>query len=245
MTLSSGYDYNIPTKIGKGWKVKRETEAAIQCSLIKSPIVFIEPIPRYKMELLINKYPHQEWIGYLIGRVSEKENYFVEDLSIPPHKEVSRTSAEAEPFHIPDGCIGIIHSHNTMGAFHSATDQAYVDKNFPISITVSKKNQNLEFDTVSYQITPCGKGTTIKGQVKYVQSEPPIDSKLFMQEAITNIDKGRIVHSVQVHYPQSYPYRRPMYQHYPQKDYVIGENGEIMTQRELDAHLKEIWGDDL
>ena len=134
------------------WRVKRETEPAIQCSLVKSPTVFIEPIPRYKINLLMSHYPHQEWLGYLVGRTSEKENFFVEDLAIPPHREVSIASAEAEPFNIPENCIGIIHSHGSMGAFHSGTDQDYVDKNFPVSITASKGSQEIEFDAVSVAV---------------------------------------------------------------------------------------------
>lgn len=230
------------------WRVKKEVEEAITCSLIKSPIVFIEPIPRNKIELLMGKYPHQEWLGYLVGRISEKENYFVEDLSIPPHKEVSGASAEAEPFHIPDKCVGIIHSHNTMGAFHSAIDRDYVDKNFPVSITVSKRNAALEFDAVSYQETPCGKGTTLKGQVKYVQPKPVFDTETFMKEAVANIDKGKRTYAI-VRYQgatiaKTYtPHPKKFLPYSGYRDYYTGYNGEVMSQEDIDEHLKEIWGD--
>lgn len=112
-----------------GWKTKKGGEPEVKCSLTETPTVFIEPIPRKKIELLMDRYPGKEWIGYLIGR-AEGEHFFVEDIRIPPHKEATATSAEAEPFHIPDTCIGIIHSHNSMGAFHSGTDQAYIDRTF-------------------------------------------------------------------------------------------------------------------
>jgi len=226
---------------GEGWRVKKEKETPIQCSLIKSPIVFIEPVPRHKMKLLMSKYPHQEWVGYLVGRSSEKENYFVEDLFIPPHKEVSAGSAEVEPFHIPDRCIGIIHSHGSMGAFHSTTDQDYVDKNYPVSITVSKKsNGDLEFDTISYQTTACGKNVTIKGQVKYVQPKPSFDTEAFMKEAVANIDKGK--RAVVIHYPH-HSRIQPELGYSGYTDYFIGEDGRAMSQKAIDTHLKEIWGD--
>lgn len=243
--------YQGVTYKNTGWRVKNIKEKPVTCSLIKSPTVFIEPIPRYKIELLMDKYPYQEWLGYLVGRVSEKENYFVEDLSIPPHKEASAASAEAEPFHIPEGCIGVIHSHNGMGAFHSATDQAYVDKNFPISITVAKKAGSIEFDTVSYQVTLCGKGITVKCLVKYVQPKPPFDSTTFMKEAVDNIDKGKTVYQFgSVYQPGEAIYPRYSGRQLPKQlpysgftDYVVGENGEVMSLKELEAIEKEIWGD--
>ena len=170
------------------WKVERKED--VQCSLVKSPTVFIEPVPRAKIELLMDKYQYQEWIGYLVGVKSADGNYLVGDLSIPPHIEVSGVSAEAEPFHIPDKCIGVIHSHNSMGAFHSGVDDDYVDRNFPFSVTVSKVKGKIEFDTVSYQQTPCGRGAMVKGQVKYALPKR-LDSTDFLTEATKNIDKGK------------------------------------------------------
>ena len=176
------------------WKVDKEQESAIQCSLIKSPTVYIEPIPRQKIQLLMSEYTHQEWLAYLKGRISEKDNIFVEDILVPPHAEASGGSAEAEPFHIPKDCVGIIHSHHGMGAFHSGTDQSYVDKNFPVSITVARGNGDLTFDAVSYTQTPCGKGTTLKSSVKYVQPQLPFDKDTFLKESKKNIDKGKRVY---------------------------------------------------
>lgn len=230
------------------WRVKKKDDN-VQCSLIKPPVIFMEPVPKCKIELLMDKYPHQEWIGYLVGRVLEKENYFVEDLSIPPHKEVSASSAEAEPFHIPSRCIGIIHSHGTGGAFHSPTDDDYVDRNFPISITVSKRNQSLEFDAVSHQRTPCGKDSILKGCVKYVQPKPLFDSGTFLVEAAKNISKGK--KTVVIHYsglrryvgsPQSTGGQLP-YSDFIDTEYVVDDKGRAISMQELGKHLKEIWRD--
>lgn len=235
--------------VGIGWKVKKE-EACVQCSLISEPTIFIEQIPRHKIELLMTKYPSQEWLGYLVGKQSEKGNYFVEDLVIPPHKEAYGACAEAEPFYIPDKCIGVIHSHHSMGAFHSQTDKDYVDKNFPVSITVAKQG-NISYDAVSYQTTECGRETTSKGTVKYVAPAPSFDTTTFMKEAVGNIDKGKKVYGVQIHYPATTPRLLgrgtgtweedlPYSGH---KDYVLDDKGHPMSQKELAAHLKEIWGD--
>lgn len=231
-----------------GWKVKKENNTPIQCSLIKSPTIFIEFTPRRKIELLMTKYPHQEWLGYLVGRISEKENYFVEDLVIPPHTEAYAASAEAEPFHIPDNCIGVIHSHHSMGAFHSGTDDTHVDRNFPISITVATgKGQGLEYDAVSHQTTPCGKDTTSKGVVKYVSPEPSFDTEAFTKGAVDNIDKGK--RALYTHYESPYQQGRfppavgKVRRHIPvyPGEYLIGEGGEIVTEEEYQAALDRIW----
>jgi len=224
------------------WKVKRESDNHIQCSLVKSPTIYLEPVPRQKIEVLMEEYPHQEWLAYLVGRISKKENFFVEDLSIPPHKEVSAASAEAEPFYIPGNCIGIIHSHHSMGAFHSGTDQAYVDKNFLISITVAKRTQALEYDAISYQLTPCGKGTTSKCSVKYVQMQPLFDKQAFLKGARANIDKGRKIYT---HQPQrGFPpgtLLLPAGGYSDYQDYIIDDKGNVLSQKELDDIMSSIW----
>jgi len=224
-------------KAGRGWRINKEKEVPIQCSLIKKPIIYIEPIPKRKIELLMNKYPHQEWLGYLVGKMSERENFFVEDLTIPPHKEVSAASAEAEPFFTPEKCIGVIHSHHGMGAFHSGTDQDYVDKNFPISITVAKRGDGLEFDAVSYQTTLCGKNVTTQGTVKYVQPNPMFDSESFMREAEINIEKGRPKTKAITMYRGNQSY------HQNSSPVIIGNNGEALTVKEYQELMKGVWSD--
>ena len=224
--------YKVPT----GWRVKRENDNGTQCSLIKTPTVYIEPMVKHKIELLMKEYSYQEWLGYLVGRISELNNFFVEDISVPPHKEVSGASAEAEPFHIPDNCIGVIHSHHTMGAFHSGTDQNYVDKNFKVSITVAKKTgQEPEYDAINYQTTLCGKGTTVSCPVKYVSPPPLFDTEKFLEGAKENIDKGKRVYT-----PYNYQGNRGIGFHPEPKvpHYKIDGKGNVMSQEEID----DFWG---
>lgn len=236
-------------KVVKGWRVQQQgKDSELICSLVKSPIVYLEPIPKCKMELLMEKYPHQEWLGYLTGAM-EENNFFVEDLVIPPHSEVSVISAKAEPFHIPDNCIGVIHSHNSFGAFHSGTDQDYVDANFPVSITVSSKSDELEFDTVSHVITLCGREMVIKGSVRYVQPEPIFDTKAFMKEATENIDNGKKTVYVAGKYdrgtwcdqtrerdfPAGQPPRQFNLDSAPEIIYTVDCRGRVLPKSEQDA----------
>ena len=180
------------TPVRAGWGNKAKIEANITCSLVKSPTIYLEHIVRQKLELLMTEYPHREWLAYLVGEVSEDGNgYFIEDIYIPPHESASAAEEVAEPFKVPDRCIGVIHSHNSMSAFHSGTDQTHVDKNFPVSITIAKKYQSeIEFDAVSTQYTPCNKAVTVKCPVKYIQPEPTFDTEEWLEDAKANVDKG-------------------------------------------------------
>jgi len=116
-----------------------------------------------------------------------------------------------------------------MGAFHSGTDQSYVDKNFPVSITVAKKTQDLEFDAISYQTTQCGKGTTVTCPVKYVLPEPLFDKGEFLTTAKENIDKGKKFIPVVFKYANQYKEQGKVYR--------VGKGGGVMTQRDIDEAM--------
>lgn len=175
----------------KMWGEKKVKEPEVKCSLVESPDIYIEAIARQKIGYLMEEYSNQEWLAYLIGEEIDKKNFFVEDISVPPHEEVSGGSAEAVPFNIPDRCIGVIHSHHTMGAFHSGTDHDHVDRNFPVSITVARNDGNLLYNGVSSQITECGRMVSVKADVKYVQYPPLFDKDGWLKEAKKNIDQGK------------------------------------------------------
>jgi len=221
------------------WGKPSTIEPTIQCSLVKAPTIYIENTPRQKIQLLMNEYTHQEWLAYLTGKISEKENIFVGDIVVPPHESATGASAEAEPFHIPENCVGIIHSHHGMGAFHSGTDQSYVDKNFPVSIVVSRNKTDFVYDAVSYTQTPCGKNLTLKCDVKYVQPPPTFDKDVFLKEAKENIDKGKIA------YVPRLQERQPLYTHRPLNapyvpvrfrfPYYTDEHGHVLSKKELEA----------
>jgi hypothetical protein len=175
-----------------GWKVggNKATHESVTCSLCKSPVLYVEAVPRQKMELLMEEYKHQEWLAYMVGKQQE-EVFCVEDIVVPPHARVTAASAEAEPFHVPDNCLGVIHSHHNMGAFHSGTDHDYVDQNYPISATVANgKDGQVEWDAVSFGQTPCGKQVELKATVKYVKPKPLFNAKAFLKDAKANIAKG-------------------------------------------------------
>lgn len=185
------------------WKVKGYEESNhIQCSLCESPKILIEPIVQDKVSILMGEYPHQEWLAHLVGR-REKDTIIVEDISIPPHEGVGGAWAEGKAvefdpdkgyqFYEPENCVGFIHSHHSMGAFHSGTDHEHVDKNYPVSITVAKSGTGLiNYNTVCYTVTPCKRATVKPTEVKFLSPKPLFNHKAFLKEARKNIDSGAV-----------------------------------------------------
>lgn len=175
------------------WQTAKAKEAAkqkseqITCSLVKAPKVIMEAMAKQKIEALMAAYPSQEWLSYMVGETEPIMR--VKDIIIPPHAHASGGSAEAEPLHVPANCLGVLHSHHHMGAFHSGTDDAYVDRNYPLSITVAINGQGLDFDAIMWQTTPCNKTVLTKCTVTFTQ--PPVtDLTAFLIEAKANIQKG-------------------------------------------------------
>jgi len=137
-----------------------------------------------------------------------------------------------------------------MGAFHSGTDHDYVDKNYPVSITVAKRGNGLEFDSVAYITTPCGKNSLQKCTVNYVAPKPLFDTKVWLAEAKANIDKGR----VEVHYGTGYqgsqaltvndrPYVPMKYRLDQNTGSLVSTDGSgiVLTEAELQATIAELY----
>ena len=82
-----------------------------------------------------------EWAVTLHGRRSEDGlQVWVQDIDIP---EQERSSAEVDiktGIDFGNSVVGILHSHHSMGAFFSGTDEKELNPRFPISIVVAKYN---------------------------------------------------------------------------------------------------------
>jgi hypothetical protein len=174
------------------WGKEQKPVEKITCSLVCSPKVYLEPVPKQKLEYLMEEYPSQEWLAYMKGRISKEGNFHIEDLYVPPHASASGGSAEAEPFTQPKNCLGVMHSHHHMGAFHSGTDDSHVDRNYPLSITVAfGQGKALTFSAISFNKTPCGKELMVNCTVFYVANKPLFNKEAFLSHAKKNIEKGK------------------------------------------------------
>ena len=121
-----------------------------------------------------------------------------------------------------------------------------------MSITVARSKEGLTFDAVSYTKTPCGKATTLKSTVKYVQPPPMFNKEEFLKGAKGNIDKSKVVYVPPVYgygttgYKSEFPYVPVRYRKIPNfglGEVVTDENGFIIPKRELeDMHYNSMEG---
>jgi len=135
-----------------------ESPEVKECGHAKCPDVNIGITVLRKMDLLMEKYKSDEWAADLIGFFDPDDNeYWVLDLRLF-EQEVTASSVERKE---PEGdsVIGVTHSHHTMGAFMSGTDDEYPNSNYNLSGVVSRKTDGHHKLAMKFSIrvkTPCG-----------------------------------------------------------------------------------------
>lgn len=127
------------------------------CGRVSDFIIVLDQAVHEKiaiMMLLVETHRDgKEWLAYMIGELSTDEG-IVHDLVIPP-QEVTTASVDVKPgFEMPEGVIGVFHSHGSMGSFFSGTDEKYINANHKISVVA---NKSLEYKGTATLESPCGK----------------------------------------------------------------------------------------
>ena len=130
------------------------------CGHMNTPeyLIRFSQIAHEKIECLKRSYPSLEWLAYLEGRVDhEAHEVFVDDLIIPESQVVTSGHVGEVEYGWDEGkeICGVIHSHNTMGAFFSGTDDAYINQNHDVSVCVST-SRGREICAQVRTKTPCG-----------------------------------------------------------------------------------------
>lgn len=142
--------------------------------------IIFSRLAKSKVDFLMAKFPSCEWLAYLIG---DEQTRYVRDISIPT-QEVS-SGAVNNVGTKPTGTIGVIHSHHSMGAFFSGTDDAYINQNNDISVVIAHKGIKAQVRWV----TPCGYKVVSDGAV-VVESENLFDEKTFEGDIEQNITRS-------------------------------------------------------
>lgn len=146
------------------------------CDMVEKPEVYVSKKAKEKIDALMDEFTNMEWLGYLVGDIKGKK-HFVEDITIP-EQEVSTASVKViGP--APERCIGTVHSHHSMGAFTSSTDEEHLVGNHPVCIVVDNKKM---ISKVRME-TPC-KQLAVSEATIY--SERSID-KQFVEESKAKI----------------------------------------------------------
>lgn len=172
------------------WEIKRDNHNGLECSLAPMKEVYLSQKVQAKIRLLLDHYPADEWLGHLTGKV-EEDRVLVEDMVIPEHLHTSGAMVEVDSRSTPANCVGVLHSHNRMGAFHSGTDKEYIDSSYPVSITVAGMSNHVTYSTLNTVYTPCGKYRTGEAVLHLVPPRPSFDEEGFLKEAVQKIDKGK------------------------------------------------------
>lgn len=112
--------------------------------------VAIEPQVICSLMKLVNEV-NTEFMVFAVGTANDN-CFHVTDVELP-EQEVSGTSCRLlGTLEINHGYIGVIHSHVAMDAFHSGTDDAYLEV-FPFSLVLNRMGDYLLNARV---LTPCG-----------------------------------------------------------------------------------------
>jgi len=185
---------------GQGWKsgavLAKECDFAPQVA----PSKVVMPFPvRAKIIAMNTVMGGDEWLAYLIGEKRD-DAYYIEDIVVP-QQEVASASVDVTDDTTPERVIGTIHSHHSMGAFHSGTDHEYVVANHEVCIVSSTTGWKT---TVKAQL-PCGMNTEREATLTIAY---PDDGSLqtFVTEALAKIFKRvYTVPATQYNQPASNP----------------------------------------
>ncbi len=135
------------------WAV--ESQVVSQCGFCdkddeKTAVIFDYTLSR-KVYAMMDEMKGKEWFAYLLGK-KVKETYNIKDMVIP-EQEVTSASVEVTGTVEQAGVVGTIHSHHSMGAFHSSTDTEFAGANHQICVVVSDKG----WAAKTQRDLPCGK----------------------------------------------------------------------------------------
>ena len=157
-----------PCPRNKVWENKKVKDDHIEgCPVYGDAIVYIRGEVMGKA-LCLAREMKIEWLGYLIGEMINPLEYWVMDIYIPKQTGSWARCENHEPE--PPGTVGIIHSHNSMGAHMSGIDENSINIQNAVSIVINSRG---EVEGVICIRLPCGKTTNIKARVVSVMENFP------------------------------------------------------------------------
>jgi hypothetical protein len=116
----------------------------------RAPILMINSTTYGVLRCLMDKFPHSEWGMYLRGYIDEDGDGVCSSHVIPKQRV---TGASVLPDSTVDDVVCWLHSHHTMGAWHSGTDREYA--NYPFIATVSLQQGKFDISAKKRITLPC------------------------------------------------------------------------------------------
>ncbi len=144
-----------------------------------------------KVQAMMQVMNNSEWLAYLVGRRTRR-GYTVDDIYVPL-QEVTGTSVDvgAEQQVVPN-TLGTIHSHHSMGAFVSGTDEKFLISNDEVVIICSDKGWEVRIRST----LPCGALTAAEGSWE-VQMPRGFDEDAFILDSVARITRKSYTSPVQ------------------------------------------------
>lgn len=146
---------------GSEYEWDNNFEEVKECAHIPKFDIKIEGGCYLKIKSLMSLMGSYEWLAYLRGKVKKESDpekgttivYHIHKLFVPKQR-VNYSTVEVLDSKIPKNCIGVIHSHHSMGAFFSSVDHDYINDNHDLSIVVSKSSAK----AIIRYFPPCSDG---------------------------------------------------------------------------------------
>lgn len=176
------------------WTAERPA-CITECGAVGTPVITFSRKAWAKVQALMNRYTHLEWLAYLVGRKEEDDlAWWIEDLRIPEqlvqpsHVKVTDKAPDFE------GVVGVCHSHNTMDAFFSGEDKDYINSNHPLSIVFSKKaGRDIEYKVMARSKVPCGETLVREGGVIHLEEDH--EAEAWLKEVESSIVEEKLGYS--------------------------------------------------
>lgn len=145
--------------------------------ILENGKVFMDSVVYEKIRILLFNI-NTEWLGYLMGEVNSNVAK-VTDIFIP-QQEVSHSSVKVKEDNFPEGIIGTVHSHHSMGSFVSGTDRDFLVGNHPLTIIVSYDKMMSKMRVLA----PCGAYMLLDAEVEVRDSD---NLKTFLYNSINKL----------------------------------------------------------
>lgn len=132
-----------------------------ECVFIKQhePVAVVSRKAETQIRTLLEKYKDKdlEWMAGLIGSKVNENQYYIKEIKLF-EQTVSSAFVELTPKGNKDAALekellGMVHSHNKMGTYHSSTDIEH-DKMYELNAVV---NNDMDFEGKSRFTLPCSK----------------------------------------------------------------------------------------
>jgi hypothetical protein len=151
--------------------------------------VYISDLVKYKIDILMKKFPSLEWLAYITGTINDN-SYIVKDLYIPKQVVTGVDVHVDSSDTITTPIIGILHSHHNMSLRFSGIDHDGVNKNHDVSLLVTHKGMIGQVRT----ITECGSYIIVPANIK-----PYFEVSMNDDKFQTELDEK--ISEIKQHYP--------------------------------------------